>query len=281
LVARAGRRAFTLVELLVVISIVSLLMAILLTTLTRVRKAARAAACLSNVRQWGITCYARAADEGGVILSSYGLPWWSEVRSYGKDMLLCPEAVKPAPCPFVARKPDEAWSTHPYDPGGEVACGYGVNAWVRETDTVRPKADAYGWWGNPLFEDFMAKHWFWSGRALRTAGRVPLLFDCITSGGYPEGTDEPPAFHGDFSIVELGGATFNRQSDHMRWVCMDRHGGGRVSMTFVDGSSRLVGLKELWTLDWHREYDTTGPWTKAGGVLASDWPGWMRGFRDY
>jgi len=24
-----------------------------------------------------------------------------------------------------------------------------------------------------------------------------------------------------------------------------------------------------------------GPWTKAGGVLPSDWPVWMRNFKDY
>jgi len=44
---------------------------------------------------------------------------------------------------------------------------------------------------------------------------------------------------------------------------------------------RTVGLKELWTLKWHREFDTAGPWTKAGGVLPGDWPEWLRKFKDY
>ncbi|MHC4354472.1 MAG: hypothetical protein ACYTE3_06020 [Planctomycetota bacterium] len=42
-----------------------------------------------------------------------------------------------------------------------------------------------------------------------------------------------------------------------------------------------VGLKELWTLKWYSEFDTAGPWTKAGGVQAEDWPRWMRKFKDY
>jgi hypothetical protein len=49
----------------------------------------------------------------------------------------------------------------------------------------------------------------------------------------------------------------------------------------MDWSVRKVGLKELWTLKWHRNFDTSGPWTKAGGVKPDDWPKWMRNFRDY
>ena len=52
-------------------------------------------------------------------------------------------------------------------------------------------------------------------------------------------------------------------------------------MLFMDFSVRKVGLKELWTFQWHRLSDTAGPWTKAGGALPSDWPKWMRGFKDY
>jgi hypothetical protein len=50
---------------------------------------------------------------------------------------------------------------------------------------------------------------------------------------------------------------------------------------FLDWSVRKVGLKELWTLKWDREFDTAGPWTKAGGVRPGDWPEWMRRFKDY
>ena len=52
-------------------------------------------------------------------------------------------------------------------------------------------------------------------------------------------------------------------------------------MTFMDGSSRPVGVKELWTLKWYRGYPPAGPWTMAGGVQPEDWPAWMRKFKDY
>ena len=47
-------------------------------------------------------------------------------------------------------------------------------------------------------------------------------------------------------------------------------------MAFLDWSVRKVDLKELWTLKWHKTYMTDGPWTRAGGVTADQWPEWMR-----
>jgi prepilin-type N-terminal cleavage/methylation domain-containing protein/prepilin-type processing-associated H-X9-DG protein len=63
------RRAFTLVELLVVIGIIALLISILMPALTKARKAAMDAMCLSNLRQFGNGVAMYAQDYGGYI------PW--------------------------------------------------------------------------------------------------------------------------------------------------------------------------------------------------------------
>jgi prepilin-type processing-associated H-X9-DG protein len=68
--------------------------------------------------------------------------------------------------------------------------------------------------------------------------------------------------------------------NQMARCCINRHVGA-VNCLFLDGSARKVGLKEPWSLKWHRMFNTAGPWTKAGGVLPSDWPQWMRPFKEY
>ena len=61
-------RGFTLVELLVVIGIVALLVAILLPALNKARESSRSAACLSNLRQLGISHANYVADNRGYVV---------------------------------------------------------------------------------------------------------------------------------------------------------------------------------------------------------------------
>jgi hypothetical protein len=54
-----------------------------------------------------------------------------------------------------------------------------------------------------------------------------------------------------------------------------------MNFTFMDWSVRRIGLKQLWTLKFHRQWNTSNAFTRAGGVTATDWPEWMRAFKDY
>ena len=52
--ARSARRAFTLIEILVVIAIIGILSAILFPVFSRARESGRAKACMSNMKQLGL-----------------------------------------------------------------------------------------------------------------------------------------------------------------------------------------------------------------------------------
>ncbi len=67
-------RAFTLVELLVVIGIIAMLMGILFPVLGNVRSQSRSLKCKSNLRQIGLGLVMYADDNHGCIIPSYNLP---------------------------------------------------------------------------------------------------------------------------------------------------------------------------------------------------------------
>ena len=66
----------------------------------------------------------------------------------------------------------------------------------------------------------------------------------------------------------------------MGHFCVNRHD-GYENCLFMDWSARRIGVKELWTLKWQRQFNTRDRWTKAGGIQPESWPEWMRRFKDY
>jgi prepilin-type N-terminal cleavage/methylation domain-containing protein len=64
-------KGFTLVELLVVISIIALLLAVLLPSLGKARETARKAVCLSNCKQWAAATATYVADNDGMFPSRF------------------------------------------------------------------------------------------------------------------------------------------------------------------------------------------------------------------
>ena len=274
------QRGFTLIELLVVIAIIALLMAILLPALARVRAQAKAIYCQSKLKQWGVV-YSMYADDNngyfpypclGPILYPYSFAhgYWVILKKYFKDydMLFCPMATK-----LVVdggRNPFAAWKYGQDVLTTDVVVpytgSYGVNAWIFSFE-----GDMGSRFGNVEKES-----WRWKRMDVKNAENVPLQGDCSRNGGRPLATDAPyefPELADDPSSA--GGGT-----GEMSNFCIDRHNGG-INMVFVDSSVRKVGLKELWRLKWHREFNTEGPWVKKPGGPNIGWPDWMVRFKDY
>ena len=68
---RASLRAFTLVELLVVIGIIALLISILLPALSKARQSSNVIACASNIRQLMMSFRLFAQDHNGSLPGGY------------------------------------------------------------------------------------------------------------------------------------------------------------------------------------------------------------------
>lgn len=102
------RRAFTLIEILVVVAIIALLAAILLPVLSRARESARRSSCQSNLKQigLGLAQYTQDYDDHyPTVLKSFEsddiVDTWQLCMPYIKtqQVFLCPSDSRPASCP--------------------------------------------------------------------------------------------------------------------------------------------------------------------------------------
>jgi len=265
--AMRKNKGFTLVELLVVIAIIALLMAILMPAIQRVRRQARAVACQSNLRQWGVVFSMYTEDNDGkfpfihfaFLVADHMWPYiFRPYYSDSNDLLLCPMATR------SELRPDNLW---PVDIFGQV--GSKSTAW--KIVTRRPEVVFEGSYGINEWHRFDMDR-----RDIRGAlNNVPVLLDCAHQSARPFLFDRPPEYDGAIGPISFAG---------MEYFCINRHD-ATINGLFLDFSVRRVGLKELWTLRWEPNFPVQmiarSPYTKAGGVQPEDWPAWMRNFKDY
>ena len=258
------RSAFTLVELLVVIAIIALLMAILMPALAKVKKQAKAVACMSNLGQWGriFVMYTDAHD--GYFMGGYTTDpsehWTASLRSYYIEpggITCCPSAAKEPKETKLSGSTFEPWGLltdyngYKYGDYGS----YGINTTIWN----RPAEDA----GIATYDDIS---YYWRRTDVSEAGRIPVFLDSLWTCAYPWHTDEPPEYDGVPWAPSGGGGT----GGNMGIFCLNRHD-GFVNCLFMDWSVRKVGLKQLWKLKWSRGFDTHYPepdWTVGTGWMA-------------
>ena len=283
-----AKKAFTLVELLVVIAIIALLMSILMPALARVRKQAKAVLCQANLKQLG-ACFAMYTDawDGKFMAGWTGGGWtgnadyWMEaLRScYGDegDIRCCAAATKPnsevTGIQWNSKDPFVAWGVFGFD--GDQECGEPFSGWDYATVCDYGSFGMNGYCCDPptragTFQGH-EQDWNWRTANVSGAANIPLMMGNQWLDGWPQHVDTPPPYDGDFGSDNI---------DHMSRFCNNRHN-GFVNAVFLDYTVSKVGLKEMWTLKWHRKYDINGPWTIAGDVVPSDWPEWMQGFKDF
>lgn len=250
------RRGFTLIELLVVIAIIALLLSIIVPSLKKVKEQAKKTICQTHLHQWGLAyeMYLNDYDmkftpgwEGSPLDGKY--VWVYAIREYYQDpgIRFCPKANR---TPSEGGKmPWGAWDLRDF--GWDESTGFSL---------IIDEHGSYGenWWitSETSYVDTYPDQNKWKKGGIAGASQIPVLGDCGFLLLRPMETDIPPAYDGDFFWDGTGG---------MKRTCHNRHTGG-VNWLFMDWSVRNVGLKQLWGLRWHRNWET--PRNIA-------WPDWM------
>ena len=246
-----ARGGFTLTELLVVIGLIAVMISMLMPALSKVRAAANAANCLSNLRQMGTAWTMYTAENRGRLLEYIwftparpDVAWqgyWPGVLEHYKvrgKTLLCPSADEPIP--FNQNKGFgtiwHAW-TGRYNSSGTVIrfnsslyrdSSYGYNRYLTAGGgfALNPQASKI--------------------TAIKPLSEVPLFMDALFLDFKPvpiahaTPAQPPPDLRG--SEVPPAG------QEHWRFL-IARHGRG-INTCMADGSARWVPLEETYSLTW-------------------------------
>jgi len=249
----------------------------LLPALSRAKQKAHAVQCLSNLKQWGVVWFLYCDEHSGSFPDGMSVGWhrgdWAYVLKnyYGKRpyLLHCPNATMRWKRGSVLERrtdPDDpdvekhggptTATMFPMDdpsssivPARKITASYGENCYV-----YNPSSEVTAIQNRPT-----RRNW----RKLESARRLvetPIFGDCMWRGSGPHHSQTPPAHNGQWLGTE---AEFNHYA-------IIRHAKG-IQLTFFDGSARYQRARDLWSLPWHREFDTT-----FAASRANFFPAWMR-----
>lgn len=255
--------AFTLLELLVVVTIIAMLAAILLPVLGKAKLTGKRISCLNNLRQMSLTRKMYTDDNRGKLILSVADEDSVDtaVQTGDAKVLLCPSTHAPR-TPLSQNGWGTADTTYfgsnsaaPTTPGS-----YAINGWLSVNHTpVDP------------FQDFFFK----KESDLQAPFTTPLFVDSIWYYVFPLESDPT------LNPANLYDGYYGHRSGcrHSMGLCfIDRHNSrppasaptafpyasgqvlpGMINMAFADNHAGVVMLNNLWNYTWHRDWVTLSP----------------------
>jgi len=255
--APGGRvRGFTLTELITVVGLVALLVALFLPVAGRMRSAAGAATCLSNLRQIGTAWQMAVSEEHGRLFdyawNSYPTPdaawknyWIGSAERYGVTgaTLLCPDATEPGDANRRGYGAAAlAWSGQ-YDSNG--------TAIKMDAKTFRTGSYGYNrWLGGGKGFGGGEKGGFRYLSDLRNPASVPVFLDCAYADVWPSNGNSAAPVE---SPPDLSGAASVRGAPEHWKVLLSRHARG-VNVYHADGGASWIRLDDLYLQTWNADW---------------------------
>ncbi|HBG28624.1 MAG: hypothetical protein A2Y10_00015 [Planctomycetes bacterium GWF2_41_51] len=251
------RKAFTLVELLVVISIIALLLAVLLPSLQKAREQAQRAICGSNLKQLAMGLILYAENNNNKPMSNTELQgqfWFHKIAPFLGDAAyqklaqstnkneanpLLEKAMRVLFCPTTKKAKDQ-WdnqdmfrkrgtATTPWSFYGSQG-SYGVSTWVT-SDNIEIQN---------MYPDYTYK------KFSETKSNTPLFGDCSSLSSLPLDKDAAPR-----DVIAPPDTSIN-----LMWrFAIDRHGRA-INVVFADSHAGKIQLQKLWSLKWHKKFIT-------------------------
>jgi prepilin-type N-terminal cleavage/methylation domain-containing protein len=242
--------AFTIIELLVVVSIISLLLAVLVPALRKAKEQTRATICMSNLKQWSLSYQIYATENNSKYPPAEPQNtkdiWMTRMSNYCSDIQTlrnCPSAIKMNNTGKVASgilgATRRAWYlTAPFDLPPQYRTGsYTKNLYTGQLSLEDENNS------NRVSSNY------WTGPEDRGAGQAPLLIDGRWYVVEPEDNDPLPMSEQVY-ISESNKTSVDS-------LAMNRHKDG-VNTLFVSGTIIKVKAEELWNLKWNKTYEKRG-----------------------
>lgn len=295
-IRRYLRSGFTLIELLVVIAIIALLMSILMPALAKVKRQAQGVVCQAILKQWATIFSMYTEDYDGQVpvglgREQYGNAWTVQgywivsLRRYfppasGSKIFFCPAAAKLREGSETGDKSIfAAWAESGKNQATDKGfAGYMPKEYLWSDGTIHGSIGYNRNIANWPPEWAQYDVWNIIGHQysnVRVAGGnlIPVFGDNMMSGAAFSYEASPPDIEGAY-----GNVLWNNY-EACAWM-INRHGTrneGVTNLSFLDGTVRKVGLKELWTLHWHKLWKEEINMSPS----ESEWPDWMERFKNY